>query len=394
MTHQHRRPRRIWCASTALVLGFLTACSDNGFSVFDRTAPPPIADLAVTDSLGTTITLAWTASGDDNAAGAAAEYDVRRSLQPITDANWADASPVAGAPTPATSGTAQGLTVNDLAWWTKYYFAIRVRDGAGNWSALSNVAAGSPYPEPGLRFLVRTHQSILAIDMEGNVEPFYSVGFPLDVLGNRVYVMGNSAIAEFDVYGSWLRSIPIPDSTPWSVGFAALPGGRFAVMNNDKDSVYFVDSSGVLVAATGMIVSPNAALQNLAGVVVGDSLVISEDGSNHLLVADLNTYAIKVFYNLSNLSGWLGAIDYRDGDYFLCQAQTVYRFDAARTQWRTIATLGTDLYNIVDIVVAGGHSFVTLNFAGAIYRINNETGSVVRFIDGLDYPEDLELIAR
>ncbi|HSD31626.1 MAG TPA: hypothetical protein VLB49_06930 [Gemmatimonadales bacterium] len=394
MSHHRDRARPRWRWSAALVVVFFTACGDNGSSLFDLIAPAPITDLRITDSLGTSIVLTWTASGDDNQAGTAAEYDLRRAMHPITDANWNDADRVASVPDPAPSGTPQGVTATGLAWWTRYYFAIRIRDEAGNWSGLSNVPAASPYPEEGLRFLIRTRDNILAADMNGNVEPFVAGSAPVEVMGDRVYVSGQiGPINELDVNGSLIRTIVIPEGVPWHINFAALPGGRFALMSNEVDTVSFIDDAGHLLAATSIVASPDNELQNLDGVIVGNSLIISEDGYNHLLRADLNTYAIGAFYNLSYLSGWLGAIDYSDGYYYICQAQSIYRLDeSGNMKW--IATLGTDLYNITGVVVVGGYSFVTLNFAGAIYRVNNTTGSVTPFLEGLDYPEDLELIRR
>ena len=195
-----------------------------------------------------------------------------------------------------------------------------------------------------------------------------------------------------DLDGSFVRSIPVPHGAG-SGWFATLPDSRFAMLDNVSDSVYFIDDADNLLAAVGMPVPANVGLQNLDGVVVGDALIISEDGYNHLLRADLNTYTISFFKDFSHLSGWLGAIDYNNGRYYICQAQKIYLFEDPGAL-HFIQTLGEDLYNITGIVVAGGHSFVALNFAGAVYRVNNTTGQIVAFLAGIDYPRDLELIGR
>lgn len=85
------------------------------------------------------VTLVWTAPGDDGNIGTAGHYELRYSQSPITDANWGQATPVSGLPAPQVAGTRQSVTVNGLNETTTYYFALRTQDDAGNWSPLSNV---------------------------------------------------------------------------------------------------------------------------------------------------------------------------------------------------------------------------------------------------------------
>jgi len=379
-------------ARAVLVVILLVGCGDdNGTSPGDVTAPAAITDLAITDSIGTSLVLIWTASGDDDQTGTATEYDLRYATEMITGENWDAAEPIGGLPDPAEAGADQSITIDHLAWWTRYYFAIRVRDEAGNWSSTSNIAAATPYPDPALRFLVGTRDGILSIDMEGTAETFITGTNAVEIIGHRVYAgPWGTGIDEYAADGTKIRRIPIPLGVSY-LDFTALPGDRFAMMDNSSDSVHFIDDAGNLLATVGMLKAPDSESQNLDGVVVGDQLIISEDGRNHLLKVDLTTYEISVFRDLSGLSGWLGAIDYSDGEYCICQSQQIYHF-AETGDLEVIATLDEDLYNITAVVIAGGHSFVTLNFAGAIYRVNNTTGEVTAFVEGLDYPQDLELL--
>lgn len=85
------------------------------------------------------VTLTWTAPGDDGPVGTATLYDMRYSSSPITVANWDAAPSVPGMPTPLVSGTRQTVTIRGLSRDTTYYVAIRSRDDASNWSPLSNV---------------------------------------------------------------------------------------------------------------------------------------------------------------------------------------------------------------------------------------------------------------
>lgn len=96
------------------------------------------------------LTLDWTATGDDGNVGTAAAYDLRYSTArpdtttQATFTTWWNAATVAtGLPTPAVAGTAQSVTVTPTGGFlpgTTYYFVFRARDEAGNWSPFSNVA--------------------------------------------------------------------------------------------------------------------------------------------------------------------------------------------------------------------------------------------------------------
>jgi flagellar hook capping protein FlgD/fibronectin type III domain protein len=86
-----------------------------------------------------TVTLTWTAPGDDGPIGTASAYDLRVSTAPIDDANWSAAAVVSGLPAPLPAGTRQSTVVRGLTYGTTYYFAVKTADDAGNWSGLSNV---------------------------------------------------------------------------------------------------------------------------------------------------------------------------------------------------------------------------------------------------------------
>ncbi len=85
------------------------------------------------------VILRWTATGNDSLVGTATAYDLRYSLSPITAANWGSTIGVAGVPPPAPSGTHESFMVTGLPAGAAYYFAIKARDEAGNWSLISNV---------------------------------------------------------------------------------------------------------------------------------------------------------------------------------------------------------------------------------------------------------------
>jgi hypothetical protein len=105
----------------------------------DATPPSAVANLAATSPTVNSITLTWTAPGDDGTTGTAAQYDIRYSTATITPANWDAATQATGEPTPLVAGTAQNFVVSGLQENTRYYFAMKTADEVPNWSAISNV---------------------------------------------------------------------------------------------------------------------------------------------------------------------------------------------------------------------------------------------------------------
>lgn len=108
----------------------------------DTVAPQKVANLTVGTTGLTSITLTWTAPGDDFNTGTAAGYDLRLSNTKISESNWASATQVNGEPVPGVAGTAENLTVSGLLCGTVHYFALKTVDDAANVSVLSNVATG------------------------------------------------------------------------------------------------------------------------------------------------------------------------------------------------------------------------------------------------------------
>lgn len=88
-----------------------------------------------------TLRFTWTATGDDGNVGTAAGYDLRYSTAPITDANWAAATPITAISTkvPLVAGSAESFQtiLTGLGSQTLYYFSIKARDEANNWGGAS-----------------------------------------------------------------------------------------------------------------------------------------------------------------------------------------------------------------------------------------------------------------
>lgn len=107
----------------------------------DTTAPAAVSDLAVSSVSNTSVTLGWTASGDDNNSGTATTYDVRYSTSLITAGNFSSATEATGEPAPSIAGSPESFTITGLSGATLYYFAMKISDEVPNTSGISNVVS-------------------------------------------------------------------------------------------------------------------------------------------------------------------------------------------------------------------------------------------------------------
>jgi len=109
----------------------------------DTTPPATVTNLRTSNPTVDSMTLNWTAPGDDGNTGTASQYDIRHSTSPITDANWNAADQCGGEPAPQPAGSGETFTAHGLNPNTTYYFALKTADEVPNWSSLSNVASGA-----------------------------------------------------------------------------------------------------------------------------------------------------------------------------------------------------------------------------------------------------------
>jgi hypothetical protein len=116
-----------------------------------ETVPPdPIDDLVAFDPGSNTMTLTWTATGDDGSSGTAARYHVRYSTFPLDEYNFYGATRAGNEPEPRPPGSTEQMIVTGLDFNTTYYFAVKVFDKFGNESPISNVAVGTTLGIPNI----------------------------------------------------------------------------------------------------------------------------------------------------------------------------------------------------------------------------------------------------
>ena len=134
--------------------------------VEDVTPPAAIVDLTASNPTSISITLNWTAPGDDGNEGQATEYDIRYSTSAISDVNWNLASQVESESDPQLAGSAEQFAVPRLNPNTLYFFAIKTRDDDSNWSIMSNIDS----------LATEDHETGTVTDIDDNVYSTVKIG--------------------------------------------------------------------------------------------------------------------------------------------------------------------------------------------------------------------------
>ena len=122
-----------------------TTTSAVSTSTPDNISPSEIIDLTANygNSRGT-INLLWTAPGDDESSGTAAEYIIKYATSSINSLNWASSTDIIGEPNPSLASSSENFIISGLNINQTYYFAIKTKDESDNISNISNCASSSP----------------------------------------------------------------------------------------------------------------------------------------------------------------------------------------------------------------------------------------------------------
>ena len=237
-------------------------------------------------------------------------------------------------------------------------------------------------------FYVESNGGVVKVSLTGYTETIVSSrgSYALEILNRQLYVKRGEGIAVYDLNGVFIRTVPIPTQAHF-LTFVTVPDGRIALLDNAADKVHFISSSGDLLSTVNMKDTPDDTLQNVDGVVVNNKLIVSEDGDNHVLAIDLTTYEKTIFKDLTGFPGWLGAITYAEGTYYICGSTTIHSFSE---DGNAIRVGEIPEHNITGIVVVGGMAYVTVNLPGKVYQVNLSTGTSRVLASGLDYPKDIE----
>jgi len=126
----------------------------SNVALADDKGPGSVTDLKVVGVTETTVTLSWTAVGDDGelAGGAADHYEIRVDYEDFGGAfpNWDDAAVLTQVPTPGLPGSTEVYTAEDFVYpaSTKMSFQMVVYDNNGAVSKFkSNVAVSEKFDD-------------------------------------------------------------------------------------------------------------------------------------------------------------------------------------------------------------------------------------------------------
>lgn len=181
----------------------------------DTISPGTIKDLTAFDATEESITLSWTATGDDGNTGLANSYDLRYSTSTIDNKNWELATHVSAEPTPSEAGSTETMVVSGLKPITQYFFALKVSDEVPNESSLSNV------PSLETKETTTTQSEYLEVDTSGaflyGKSNNYLKGITIrntgekDIIIDKITVEWNNAPKNNSI-----RRIMIDSKTVWS----------------------------------------------------------------------------------------------------------------------------------------------------------------------------------
>ena len=216
------------------------------------------------------VSLSWTAPGDNLGNGMATAYDLRWSLSNITDGNFGGATPVSPGeiPVPQTGGTEESTVVTGLPPESLVYFALKTTDEVPNISPLSNVVAGNtPGVAPAaVDDLVASNPTGTTVDLdwtavgddgESGTATEYDLRYSTSPLN-----AGN-----FDAATRIIIPAPAPAGTPESYTATGLTPGTmlyFALKVSDELGNWSPIHTNGNVTSTTLDIAPPAAITDLA----------------------------------------------------------------------------------------------------------------------------------
>jgi hypothetical protein len=120
--------------------------------------------------------------------------------------------------------------------------------------------------------LVGTEYGLWAVALDGTKRLFiFSTNTrEVEVLGTRIFLGPGTTVTEVNHHGLAIATITKPPGFPFGTTFAVLPDAGFAFVDNNLDSIYFMDAGGGF-DASGPVPYPSPdRLQSTKGVTVGD----------------------------------------------------------------------------------------------------------------------------
>jgi hypothetical protein len=183
-----------------------------------------VADLRITGGSDSSVTLAWSATGDDGSAGRPARYHVRAAEHPLDEVSFAAAPIALDLAASHDAGGPERATLPGLVRGRQYWLALAAEDAGGFRSPVSNVVvcrAGPLAAHAGVALTARAQpaRAPVVIDWQG--------GAPGTAGARRLEL--------FDVGGRRVRA--------WTLGSEAAGAirwdGRDAAGSRARPGLYF-----------------------------------------------------------------------------------------------------------------------------------------------------------
>lgn len=238
--------------------------------------------------------------------------------------------------------------------------------------------------------LAQTHDGLMKVGLDGTKNLFYQNSGQVEVLGERIFVGPSGNILELDLEGNMVRTITRASQIPWATTFVVLPDAGFAFVQNNNDSIYFMGPNGEFLYSSAIVETSPATLQSTKGLVVGDTLFMADTDAYGVLAYYLSTYEGSKFRDFSTQSVRPTDIDWYDGHFFICCMDQKIRRLGQGSDLETIATLPSA--HLCALAIVGSYAYTVINSAGALYKVNLETGEYVILARGLNYPQDVEFV--
>jgi len=164
-------------------------------------SPAMVGDLRVTATTDSSVSLAWTATGDDGTVGRPRVYIVQAALTPIDDGNFYEAPYTRTVFATVDAGGSETLQYRFLERGQRYWFALKAFDMAGNPSSLSNLVnattgIGGPLGNrPGLALAPGRNPSRVPASLYWQADPA-AVGLPARL---HLYDLTGRKLKSFDL---------------------------------------------------------------------------------------------------------------------------------------------------------------------------------------------------
>src|SRR5262249_54526012 len=112
--------------------GNASEVSNDAVITIRLVSPAATTDLRAIATSDTSVTLRWTASGEDGTTGRATLYELRGANQPISDANFAAAPLQRTVTATVDAGGTETLMFHPLERGKRYWFALKAYDAVDN----------------------------------------------------------------------------------------------------------------------------------------------------------------------------------------------------------------------------------------------------------------------